>query len=138
MCISIFHLSNPREIVPAHNVSVNSNWIHPPGQPPGISSKTLPGGSGSDFSKLPRGREFDKGGDFVEIQSETFCPCIGFISDKYRVFQKMLKSGEISNSNYAKRHLNVCSGGNLCSPFFRNFSQTPCAKIDFNVRISFV
>ena len=31
------------------NVSVNSNWVHPPGQPPGISSKTLPGGSGFDF-----------------------------------------------------------------------------------------
>ena len=25
-------------------VSVNSNWVHPPGQPPGISSKTLPEG----------------------------------------------------------------------------------------------
>ena len=32
-----------------NNVSVNSNWVHPPGQPPGISSKTLPGGSGFDF-----------------------------------------------------------------------------------------
>ena len=32
------------------NVSVNSNWVHhPPGQPPGISSKILPGGSGFDF-----------------------------------------------------------------------------------------
>ena len=30
-------------------VSVSSNWVHPPGQPPGISSKTLPGGSGFDF-----------------------------------------------------------------------------------------
>ena len=30
-------------------VSVNSNWVHPPGQPPGISSKTLAGGSGFDF-----------------------------------------------------------------------------------------
>ena len=75
-------------------VSVNSNWVHPPGQPPGISSKTLPGGSGFDFWKLPRGREFDKGGDFVEIQSETLCPCIGFISDKYRVSQKLLNNGE--------------------------------------------
>ena len=74
-------------------VSVNSNWVHPPGQPPGISSKTLPGGSGFDFWKLPGGREFDKGGDFVEIQSETFCPCIGFISDKYRVSQKLLNNG---------------------------------------------
>ena len=52
-------------------VSVNSNWVHPPGQPPGISSKRLPGGRG-----------FDKGGDFVEIESEAFCPSIGFISDK--------------------------------------------------------
>ena len=50
--------------------------------PPGISSKRLPGGSGFDFWKLPGGREFDKGGDFVEIESETFCPSIGFISDK--------------------------------------------------------
>ena len=31
------------------NVSVNSNWVHPPGQPPGISSKRLPRGSGFDF-----------------------------------------------------------------------------------------
>ena len=61
---------------------------------PGISSKTLPGGSGFDFWQLPGGREFDKDGDFVEIQSETFCPCIGFISNKYRVSQKLLSNGE--------------------------------------------
>ena len=73
--------------------SIPTGYI-PPGQPPGISSKTLPGGSGFDFWKLPGGREFDKGGDFVEIQSETFCPCIGFISDKYRVAQKLLNNGD--------------------------------------------
>ena len=73
--------------------SIPTGYI-PPGQPPGISSKTLPGGSGFDFWKLPGGLEFDKGGDFVEIQSETFCPCIGFISDKYRVSQKLLNNGE--------------------------------------------
>ena len=65
-----------------NNVSVNSNWVHSPWQPLGISSKKLPGGLGFDFRKLPGGREFDKGRDFVEIQSETFCSCIGFISDK--------------------------------------------------------
>ena len=27
----------------------------------------------------------------MKIQSETFCPCIGFISDKYRVSQELLK-----------------------------------------------
>ena len=35
-------------------VSVNSNWVHPPGQPLGILSKKLPQGSGFDFWKLPR------------------------------------------------------------------------------------
>ena len=62
--------------------------------PSGISSKKLPRGSGFDFRKFPGDREFDKGGDFVEIQSESFCPCIGFISDKYRVPQELLKNGE--------------------------------------------
>ena len=84
---------------------------------------------------MPGGREFDKGRDFVEIQSETFCRCIGFISDKYRVSQNLLKMGNttllISSSNYAKRHINVCSGGDLCSPSFCNFSETPCVKIGF-------
>ena len=73
--------------------SIPTGYI-PPGQPPGISSKKLPGGSGFDFRKLPGGREFDKGGDFLEIQSETLCPCIGFISDKYRVSQELLKNEE--------------------------------------------
>ena len=66
----------------------------------------------------------------MEIQSETFCLCIGFISDKYRVSQKLLKMGNatllISSSNYAKHQINVCSGGDLCSPFFSYFSETPC------------
>ena len=54
-----------------HNVSVNSNWVHPPGQPPGISSKNLPRGSGFDFRKLPGEREFDKGWYYVENEIET-------------------------------------------------------------------
>ena len=44
----------------------------------------------------------------------------------------------ISSSSYAKRHINVCSGGDLCSPFFSNFSETPCMKVGFDVRISLV
>ena len=43
--------------------------------------------------------------------------------------KKFLKNGEhyvlISSSIYAKRHINVCLGGDLCSPFFSNFSETP-------------
>ena len=79
----------------------------------------------------------------MEIQSETFCSCIGFISDKYRVSQELLKMGNttllISSSNYAKRHINVCSGGDLCSPFLAIFPyETPYVKIGFDLRISSV
>ena len=34
-----------------------------------------------------------------------------------------------------KRHINVCTGGDLCSSFFSNFSETPCMKVGFDVRI---
>ena len=72
----------------------------------------------------------------MEIQSETFCLCIGFISDQYRISQKLLKDVNttllISNTNYSKRHINVCSGGDLCSPIFSIFSETPCVKIGFD------
>ena len=50
--------------------------------------------------------------------------------------KKLLKMGNttllISSSNYAKRQLNVCSGGDLCSPFFSNFSETSCMKVGFD------
>ena len=39
----------------------------------------------------------------------------------------------ISSSNYAKRHINVCLRGHLCSLFFSNFSEIPCVKIGFYV-----
>ena len=92
--------------------------------------------------KFARGPGIRQGGDFVEIQSETFYPCIGFISDKYRVSEELLKMGNTtllySSSNYTKRHINVCSRGDLCFPFLSNFSETLCVKIGFDVRISFV
>ena len=74
------------------NLSVSSGWVHSPGQSLGISSKRLPTELGFDFWMLPGGREFDKGGDFVEI--EMFCLSIGFISHKQRVSQKLVKIGE--------------------------------------------
>ena len=78
----------------------------------------------------------------MEIQSETFCPCPGFISDKYRVSKncKRIRNTAllISSSNYAKLHINVYSGGDSCSPFSSSFSETSCLKIGFDVRISFV
>ena len=44
----------------------------------------------------------------------------------------------ISSSIYAKRHINVCSRGDLYTPFFSNFSETLCMKVGFDVRISLV
>ena len=35
-----------------------------------------------------------------------------------------------------KCHINVCTGGDLCSPFFSNFYETPCMKVSFDVKIS--
>ena len=55
--------------------------------------------------------------------------------------KKLLKMGNtallISSLNHRlKRHINVCTGGDLCSSFFSNFSETPCMKVGFDVRIS--
>ena len=56
--------------------------------------------------------------------------------------KKLQKSGEHRivdfYDNYAKRQLNVCSGGDLCSPFFINFSEPPCMRVGFDERISLV
>ena len=42
----------------------------------------------------------------------------------------------ISSSNYAKTPYICVTGGNLCSPFFSNFSETLCMKVGFDVGIS--
>ena len=44
----------------------------------------------------------------------------------------------ISSSVYAQCHINVCSGGNLCSLFLTIFLNRPCIKVGFDVRISLV
>ena len=44
----------------------------------------------------------------------------------------------MESSNHAKRHINVCSGGDLCSPFFNNFSETHGIKVGLDVIISLV
>ena len=41
----------------------------------------------------------------------------------------------ISSSTYAKCHINVCAGGDLCSLFSSNSFETPCMKVGFDVRI---
>ena len=88
--------SNPRLVQDGSYVlyvSVNSNWVHPPRQPPGLAQK-LPGGQDLPLLKVAQGPAIRQGRGFVKIQSETFCPCIGFINDKYRVSQELLKNGE--------------------------------------------
>ena len=43
-------------------VSVNSNWVHAPGQPPGISSKNLPMGQHLTFESCPGAGNSTKAG----------------------------------------------------------------------------
>ena len=74
---------------------------------------------------------------------QTFCPCIGFISEKYMVSQNNAKKWGTLHcwfpvQTMLKRLINVCTGVNLCSPFFSTFSETPCMKVGFDVRISIV
>ena len=57
--------------------SIPTGYIPPPPpQPSGLAQKNCPGARDLTFESSAGGREFDKG---MEIQSETFCPCIGFI-----------------------------------------------------------
>ena len=76
---------------------------------------------------------------FFKMANFPRCPKNGKFP---KVSQKLLTMGNtillISSSNYAKHHINVCSGGDLCSPFISNISETPCVKVGFDVRIFFV
>ena len=91
------------------NVSVSSNWVHPlPGQPLGIPSNNCPGDRDLTFES---------------------CPGAG----------NSTRAGILWNcSNYVKRHINVCSGRDLCSPFLTIFLRRPCMKVGLKVRISLV
>ena len=73
------------------HVSVNSNWVHtpPPRATHGISSKKLPGGRELTFQSCPGAENSIRAG--ILWKCETFCPCISFIGDKYRVSQELLK-----------------------------------------------
>ena len=59
-----------------------------------------------------------KGYDYVE----RFVRVLVLLVINTGCLKKLLKMGNttllISSSNYAKRHINVCSGDDLCSPFF--------------------
>ena len=57
----------------ANYVFVNSNWVHPPGnQPPGISSKKLPGGLGFDFESCPRAGNSTRAGILWKFKVKRF------------------------------------------------------------------
>ena len=50
--------------------------------------------------------------------------------------KKLLKMGNTAFVDFQfKLCLNVCTGGDLCSSFFSNFSETPCMKVGLDVRI---
>ena len=90
---------------------------------------------------MPGSREFDKGMDFLEFKAERSVLVL-VLSVIIQGVPKIAKNVDttllISSSNYTKCHTYVCSGGDLCSPFFSNFSETPCVKVGFDVKVSFV
>ena len=64
-------------LIKRYYVSVNSNWVHTPGQPPGITSKNLPKGVGIWLLKVARGPEnIWQGPGFVKNESETSKNCV--------------------------------------------------------------
>ena len=127
-------------ITPAVNfhVSVNSNWVHPPG----ISSKTLPGGRDLTFESCPGAGNSTREGILWKFKVKHFVRVLVLSVINTGCPRNCLTMGNttllISSSNYSKHHINLCSGGDLCSPFISNFSETPCVKVGFDVRISFV
>ena len=63
-----------------------------------------------------------------------------FISDKYRVSQKLLKMGNtallISSSSYAKKPYKCVHRRKFVFLVSSNFSETPCTEVGFDARIS--
>ena len=54
------------------NASVNSNWVHPPGQPPGISSKKLPGDRDLTFESCPGAENSTRAGILWKFEVKRF------------------------------------------------------------------
>ena len=114
-----------------------------PGQPPGISSKTLLGGRDLTFESCPGAGNSTRAGILWKFKVKHFVRVLVLSVINTGVSQKITKQWGtlqcvISISNYAKNNINMCSGGDLCSLFISNFSETPCVKVGFNVRISLV
>ena len=63
-------------LVMHRNISVNSNWVHLPGNTWGLAQKNYPGASGFDKKQLLGGREFHKGRDsaFKVIRFDLLAP----------------------------------------------------------------
>ena len=119
--------------------SIPTGYIPPPGNPRGIAKEIARGGQDLTFESCPG---TGMAGILWKFKVERLVRILVSLVINTRCPKNCLKMGNttllISSSNYAKRHINVCSGGDLCSPFFSNFSETPCVKIGFDVRISFL
>ena len=55
-------------------VSVNSNWVHPPGKPPGLAQKRCPGRGGRDltFESCPGAGNSTREGFFLKFKVKHF------------------------------------------------------------------
>ena len=122
--------------------SIPTGYIPLVGNPRRLAPKNCPGGRDLTFESCPGAGNSTRAGILWKFKVKRFVRLLVLLGIHTGCRQKLLKNGEHYivdfQFNYAKRRINVCSGGDLCSLFFSNFSETPCVKISFDVRISFV
>ena len=75
-------------------VLVNSNWVHPPGQPPRISSKRLPGGWDLTFESCPGAENSTRAGILWKLKVKCFVRLLVLLVINRGLSQKLLKIGE--------------------------------------------
>ena len=73
--------------------SIPTGYI-PPGNPRGLAQKHCPGGRDLTFESCPGAGNSTRAGILWKFKVKHFVRVIGFISDKYRVSQKLLNNGE--------------------------------------------
>ena len=121
--------------------SIPTGYI-PPGNPRELAQKHCPGGRDLTFESCPGAGNSTRAGILWKFKVKHFVRVLVLSVINTGCPKNCQTMGNttllISSSNYAKYHINVCSGGDLCSPFIGNFSETPCVRVGFEIRISFV
>ena len=65
-------LHGSTQVMNIHYVSVNSNWVHPPGQPRGLAHKNFPGGWDLAFESCPGAGNSTRAGILWKFKVKRF------------------------------------------------------------------